>query len=603
MQIFLVRSDYFLRVLTRIFWVWVLFSCTMPLPEAVTVGKSAFVPENTAVLPEPLRFQSARIPLPDVVARTGLHNGNSVSYLDLNACGRKLLCSNELSLPLSFLTVYEFYSVEGNPIPEQFPVFSATETDQNSTPFRQVVKVIVPAGYIPNTLRSASDIRASQFRTEVMPGFVRNLPLVTLESGNSLPLRVQQAWLNQQSTFFLDLGRVPYSAVNRRLGVGLVYFLRNRDNTDLPSNPAPIFDAAPGELLYSPIRQVFRAVSENQVFTQEGDLSRSIRSQADLLNAVNQGLFKLEDTGKFFNYPVLTQDMLMSLTSGQIYTLSISGLAAFPELPENSHYVLWGVSHNDEKRMLFRFRAVGNTLLDLQNQPQLPGSSIFRFSDRELGQLRRLQVALTTDEKNEGVPFLEAPLNSSGLLTLRMPFQDRYQQLQAGNLLLAAPSGGRERQASQGIWFVRRQQDGEKLPLASELEPGLVLSLPPAGWVYQGWVLYQRQPEKWLSTGRFQAPGKPDNSFQNGHYLFPGEDFLATPPSGFVFPFDPGTTGESEVVVSLEPEHLVTQQPFIPLFQTTLPKASRPFQNRIFPPALPLQPSMDVQIKRASVQP
>lgn len=586
--------------LTLVFW---LSACTMPLPLSESSGKTTFVPDNQSALPDPLGFQSSLIPLRDIGTRTGLYNGTGLTYLELNACGTDSRCSNELPVPLSLLSAYQFVYADNTPVKGQLPVFSLPELGQKPTPFRQIFRVVVPTTYVPNTLRSAEDIAASQFRVEETP-LVHNYPLVSVDAATQL--RIQDAWQKNVLVKFLDLGTVPYSATNRQLGVSLVYFLRNRDRTDLPSLPAPIFDTVPGDLLYSPIRQVFRAVSENQIVSEAGDISRSIRSQRDLLQAVNQGLFRLENTGRFFNYPVLTDALLQPQSPTEIYALYLRALQGLPLLPESAHYALWALNQSRESRLLLRFKAAGGTLLDLQGQPQSLNEPVFRFSSQEIQDLTQLQV--TIESRTEASPsatlFLSAGIGPKpGRQQLQAPFQEAYARLQEGSFLLATPSDSRTDNGTEGLWFVRSGlQQSKRQPLSTELEPGLVLGGPPPGWTYQGWVLYRRYPEIWLSTGRFQAVNQSDQSaaFSGSlqGYPFPGEDFLLHAPKQVVFPFNLASMGETEVVVSLEPVQMASRSPFLPLFRASVPKGTPAYLSRTLPPVTPIVVRMETELRR-----
>ncbi|PIQ24385.1 hypothetical protein COW36_24345 [bacterium (Candidatus Blackallbacteria) CG17_big_fil_post_rev_8_21_14_2_50_48_46] len=574
----------------------------MPLPVSNTNPKETILPDNTGNLPDSTSFQSRLIPLEDISAKTGVFDGNSLAYLDLNACGTDPRCTNELTTPLNLLDVYEFVFSNNNPVLGQFPIFNPPGPTEKESPFRRIHKVIVPDTYQANTIRSSEDIAASQFRIEASTQ-VLNLPLVSKTGDPTVNLKIKQAWLNNQEIQYVDLGSVPFSASNNQLGVGLIYFLRNHDRTNLPSNPAPIFDTLPGDLLYSPIRQVFRAVSENQIVTPEGDPTRGIRSQKELLQAVNQGVLRLEDTGRFFNYPILT-DALLPEQNTEIYGLYLNALQELPPPPPDAHYALWTSNKKQEYRLLLRFHATGSTLLDLQNQPQSLSEPVFRFSKQEIAEISKLIVTLETTQAQtpSNTLLLENSTPSSqGSWTLRPPFQERYSHLQEGSFILANPTDTRSEYSSSGIWFAKRITENTGLPLSQELEAGLVLSSPPEGWIYQGWVLYQRSPEIWLPTGRFTNPAQKDNlslysGFRTG-YPFPGEDFIKSAPANTIFPLNLPSTGDSEVAVSLEPIATETQHPFLPLFKAALPKGTPSYTHLKLPPSKPQELQITAELR------
>lgn len=606
LKVCLKGSEAFVFVLIGLF-----AACTMPLPGNNNSETNSLLPSNTNTIPNSSSFQSLFIPLQDIAVRLALHNSNSVFYLDLNACGANPRCTNQLALPLNLLVAYQFFNADNTPVLGQLPVFNVPAEGEKNSPFRQIFRVTVPAGYIANSIRSAEDLAASQFRVEAS-GKAFNFPLVTTTQVASVNLNIKKAWQKGEEIRYLDLGDVPYSATNNQLGVGLIYFLRNRDSSNLPSNPAPILDTVPGDLLYSPIRQVFRAVSENQIESQEGDPSRSIRSQEDLLRAVNQGLFRLEDTGSFFNYPVFQEPDIIAPSETEIYGLYLAVLKGLPALPENAHYALWSQNQAQENRLLLRFRAGGFGLLDLQNQPQDLSKALFRFSQAELAGLNTFFVTVENREASRPSQsvILQSEANSSRLKrSLVLPFQNNYRRLQSGQFLLASPTDSVPSNGELGLWFAKRISGNfNQSPLPQELEPGLVLSLPPSGWLYQGWVLYRRNPDQWLPLGRFASVNQADqkNPFSGTQpgFPFPGEDFLLNPPPGVIFPFNLPSSGETEVVLALEPQNVELQSPFLPLFRTALIKSAPVYTSLNLPPVTMVEPEIELELRpEASLQP
>lgn len=605
-RLFDLKAIVLLGLAPVLFW-----GCTMPLPGNSNSEVNSLLPNNSTTIPNSSSFQSLFIPLEDIGVRLGLHNGSSLFYLDLNACGSNPRCTNQLALPLNLLVVYQFFNPDNTPVLGQLPVFNLPAKGEKNSPFRQLFRVIVPAGYVANTIRSAEDLAASQFRIE-SSGKAFNFPLVTTANAASVNLNIKKAWQKSEEIRYLDLGDVPYASGKNQLGVGLIYFLRNRDSSDLPSNPVPILDTVPGDLLYSPIRQVFRAISENQIVSQEGDPARGIRSQEDLLRAVNQGLFRLENTDSFFNYPVFQDSNIISQPETEVYGLYLAVLKALPVLPETAHYALWSRNQGQENRLLLRFRSGGFGLFDLQNQAQDLGKSLFRFSQSELASLNTFFV--TVENKEGSTPsqsiILQSDANSGSLKRrLNLPFQNNYLRLQAGNFLLSTPTDSVANNGEFGLWFAKRTTANlSQPPLSQELEPGLILSLPPSGWLYQGWVLYRRNPEQWLPLGRFSSVNQADQenpfSGRQAGYPFPGEDFLSSPPGGIIFPFNLPSSGETEVVLALQPQNVLVQAPFFPLFRAALTKASPVYANLNFPPVAFSDPEIQVELRpEAPTQP
>ncbi|NCP78776.1 MAG: hypothetical protein GW833_06410, partial [Desulfuromonadales bacterium] len=385
---------------------------------------------------------------------------------------------------------YDFFFSDGSPVIGQNPVFNSADSISNSSPFRRMIRVTVPDGYRANTIRSAEDLLASRFRTEDLQR-VQNNPVLSQSVTPLEGLLQGEAWLQNQKVAYLELGDVPYSAQRNQLGFGVVYFLLNNDRSPLPTRPNPIFDSSPGDLLYSPIRQVFRVLALDQATSLSNDPSRQIRSQEALLNAINQGIFQLEETQDFFNYPVVAQNALTPDQNQPIFALKIANLSAFPSLPDNRYYTLWASNQLNQPRLLLRFRS-RNGVLEAEDQGVLRvGDSIFKFSQTELNSTRHL--LLTIEKANAiqptGGTLLELAYTGQSNLNLTVPFADRYQSLQGGQFLLADPRSVANPQHNAGIWLAQRTDNNTtRAPLGIDLDPGVILSLPPRGWVYKSWI-------------------------------------------------------------------------------------------------------------------
>lgn len=535
--------------------------------------------------------------------RPGFYSGQAIRYLDLNHCLGNTTCRiNRLETPLNPLLRYEFFFNDGGPVIGQNPVFNTPQPGEAHSPFRRVVRVIVPDGYEPNTIRSAQDVAASQFVTEDTAR-VENNPLV-VQGTPLIPLTQGRAWVQNQELAYLELGSVPYASDRNQLGVGVVYFLRNGDKTDLPSQPRPIFDTTPGDLLYSPIRQVFRAVAEDQITNLSEDPSVNIRSQDELLAAVNAGVFRLEDAQDFFNYPVYLGS---PETTGNVIELSLNGAQNWPALPAGANYALWVTNQLNEARLLLRFQAEGSQLRTLDGtllETGAGGERIFGFSTSEVSGFRHFLVTIESEDVKQptGSTLLEARYTNREDTDLQPSFTASYSALQTGHFILAAPTAADDSAHSSGIWFVQRTDaDTSSLPLPRHLDPGLILSRPPRGWVYNGWVLSDLRTRLWLQTGRFQAINAADqfNRYQGNDtpFAFPGEDFLRNAPQSLFFPLNLPSTGERQVVVSLEPENLSLDQPFFTLYQKVIDRATPELTNQDISPSPPRFPLLRLRLR------
>ena len=141
----------------------------------------------------------------------------------------------------------------------------------------------------------------------------------------------------------------------------------------------------------------------------------------------------------------------------------------------------------------------------------------------------------------------------------------------AGKYILATPTdGGSMNNEESGIWFLDN----------SSGTPATGLNLPnlPAGWKYEGWVVFKGKP---VSTGTFTNPAMADSNATTSTYkgnansgpAFPGEDFLQNAPSGLTFPTD--LKGKT-VAISIEPYPDNSPNPFLlkPLLNTIPTSAS-----------------------------
>lgn len=120
-----------------------------------------------------------------------------------------------------------------------------------------------------------------------------------------------------------------------------------------------------------------------------------------------------------------------------------------------------------------------------------------------------------------------------------------------GKYTIAAPSDLSGENQNAGIWFATT--DGKSLT-----GPGLDIPVAPAGWAYEGQVVYK---DIAITTGRFSQPNQSDNFYgftPNPDELpsnFPGEDYLINPPSSLDLDFPANlTNGQWKIIISLEPD-------------------------------------------------
>lgn len=567
----------------------------MPLPTSGQLPEAGIIGEIPGKISNSELLFNTIIPAEGISLRTGFYNNTLLQYFDLDYCRSNPSCSNSLNT-LTVGREYTLVNANSQPILTQLPILSQEGDRPSRSPFRRIYRVTVPDSYQPNAIRSESDVFASQYRIEATAQ-VLNHPITAT---GSLPfnLQVQQAWYQNQSVAYLNLGVVPYSTTRDQLGTGVVYFMRNRDRSELPSRPGPIFDTVPGELLYSPVRQVFRAIAENLVSRPETDPSLPIRSQEALLAAVNRGEFTLEDTRTFFNYPVSHSGTVSPTpspspsTAPKTFRLRLNPILSLPRLEAPAFYALLGYTSSGEKRLLARFRVTENGLLIL-NAPASQENILLPAA--QLNNLTKWQLQIEAGVKTSvsGSVLLQGAWQGESLFRLTVPFASSYQNLNSGTYMLSNPLNTKGELAESGLWFMNRNNTQQSPPRRDELAAGLVLPAPPQGWRYNGWIRTGFRPLVWLPTGSFTESGAPDQGqryYQGEGWPFPGEIFLKNAPEGLLFPFNLPSTGDSAVVLSLEPAEVSQYQPFYPLFTADIAKgiqAHVPQALRFQPPQWP----------------
>lgn len=573
----------------------------MPLPTSGQLPDIGIIGEIPRKVSNSELLFNTVIPAEGISLRNGFHQDRLLQYYDLDYCRGNPSCSNSLN-SLSVGREYILVTANNQPLKSQLPILAQESERPSRQPFRRVYRVTVPDGYQANSIRSEADIFASQFRIEAT-NQVLNHPIVAVSQG-SLNLPIHQAWFQNQETIYIDFGSVPYSVNRDQLGTGIVYVMRNRDRSELPSRPSPIFDTVPGELLYSPIRQVFRAIAENFVTRPENDLALQIRSQDALLAAVNRGEFVLEDTRTFFNYPMNAQGVVTPQPTPspsvvpRIYHLRLNPILSLPRLESPAHYGLWGTTAKGENRLLGRFRLSesGFTILSSAASPET-----FLIPASELTDVKEWRVTIESGQQTTmGSLLLYGTWNQTLKIQLDVPFASAYQQLNPGYYMLLQPGS---EQAENGLWFVNRTNAEKTRPTTNELKAGLSLPPLPPGWVYNGWIRTGFRPLLWLPTGFFMDMNGADQQqrfFGGAGIPFPGEVFVRNAPEGLPFPFNIPSTGESAVVVSLEPTGIIRNQPLYTLYEADIAKGTTVYVPQKMNTSTPVWPRLELVLTIAS---
>lgn len=121
----------------------------------------------------------------------------------------------------------------------------------------------------------------------------------------------------------------------------------------------------------------------------------------------------------------------------------------------------------------------------------------------------------------------------------------------AGDYILATPTDMDTTNEFSGIWFLNNS--------SGSAVAGLTLPALEAGWRYEGWAVVNGMP---ISTGIFTSATGQDATatFSGmGGPGFPGEDFLFSAPTGWMFPLD---LRGGNAVISIEPYPDNSPNPF-----------------------------------------
>ncbi|MEP3836362.1 MAG: anti-sigma factor [Algibacter sp.] len=126
----------------------------------------------------------------------------------------------------------------------------------------------------------------------------------------------------------------------------------------------------------------------------------------------------------------------------------------------------------------------------------------------------------------------------------------------SGNYILATPTDADDTNESSGVWFLDNS--------SGTAIAGLDLPILSAGWIYEGWVVFDGTP---VSTGTFLDPAIADDNAATSPFkgsvgdgpAYPGEDYVMGTAAGVTFPTD--LKGKT-IVISVEPSPDNSAAPF-----------------------------------------
>ncbi len=249
-----------------------------------------------------------------------------------------------------------------------------------------------------------------------------------------------------------------------------------------------------------------------------------------------------------------------------VLLLAFSALGALAQAPEvdvslsfsnlaplaTDHYEGWLIVGGSPVSTGKFVVAEGGGLEDLQGNP-VP---TFRVGDVDLDQTTAFVLSIEPEGDTDTVPAAVKPLvgdlneaRTSASLTPNLGVSIAGI---GGQYILATPSDGMATNETSGVWFLDR----------SGASPVAGLTLPDLSgtdWVYEGWAVIGGVP---VTTGTFDMPDGADASAPysgtEATPPFPGEDFLASAPSGVTFPTD--LAGQT-IVISIEPRGAADTDP------------------------------------------
>jgi hypothetical protein len=275
--------------------------------------------------------------------------------------------------------------------------------------------------------------------------------------------------------------------------------------------------------------------------------------------------------------------------------LQISGLHALGDSAWYECWVMW--TEGEEDTLKKYYESIG---LVTKND----GYNFWKSVDINMGYVQKMLHLVTTIEQDT-VPGYRITITNTTIDSAQGPSRNKiiaakivansglfeigneqildfdFETAQA-HYIIDTPTDTLNTNLKRGIWFVNldtifteiKDTSGIVIGMDTIVEKISGLELPelPAGWFYEGWIIFGNDT---VSTGRFINPFGADNSLIYGAglasgYNFPGEDFINNAPAGVTFPSD---LSGSEVLVTITPPYPKNSlKPFtlIP-FKVTIP--------------------------------
>jgi hypothetical protein len=289
---------------------------------------------------------------------TGWFQGRQTFYYDF---GSNSATNSDASkvVPAPIFAFATGVDANGNPqlVAGQHNVIDVLPGQPGYSDLWQVNLVMVPSGYVANTIKSVDDIHKSGYQVTATKMLV-NCPVVAPNSTLAEPnpasgsTGTTKGWYRGQEVQYFDFGASPdFTAPIFAFATGV----DANGNPQLVAGQHNVIDALPGDPGYSPFWHV------NLVIVPAGYQANSITSTAQ----IKQSGFKVIEAPKVVNCPVVRTDQAVTGNTGSVMAGTQPG-AATPGMPQT------GSGSQDESLALWVAIAGAAVLIS--------GAAIRRFS-------------------------------------------------------------------------------------------------------------------------------------------------------------------------------------------------------------------------------
>ncbi|MEO8287980.1 MAG: hypothetical protein ABI670_16245 [Chloroflexota bacterium] len=221
------------------------------------------------------------------------------------------------------------FAANGDPqfVPDQRNIIDVVPGDPGYSDLWQVNLVVVPQGYVANTIKSAADVKASGYDVKV-PGLLVNCPVVPLNSRLDEPspatnsMEPTKGWYKGREVHYFDFGPSPdhtlpiYAFITGMDAQGMPQFVEGQHN---------IIDVIPGTPGYSAFWDV------RLVKVPAGYKANSITSAAD----AEQSGYEIIHPGIVVNCPVVRTDADVTGNMGMMVGMPNTGG------PDGQDFAMW----------------------------------------------------------------------------------------------------------------------------------------------------------------------------------------------------------------------------------------------------------------------